>query len=478
MTAWHNRSGGGGPALLVAEVQKATGAWVDVAGDVLHATGGMTIQMAGRQTELSAGENAILQFTVNNDAGAYTPGYASAPVSLALGMPVRVRETVGRRSFRHYQGTLNQPEASFGGLPNKAGDVVSATAVDWLGGQEQGRTFISTLAEHILYHGGDELVAYWPMGESGTAAQFEAQGPTARPALVPEPIISNVAVSGGTFEFGTTDPLPADDLRRMTCQPTMDTSGSPAIATSGKQPRVEFLETPITVDAGEYLTLACWLRPTGQFDATYKVVLSGSGLFLELKRALNADSRPGAWKAHMYDGGVTWQITAYVQSVSFDDDMFVAVTVTPSPAMTMYAGTRTAAGAVTGTPTSSWTFNTIAFENFTGSGNHLQIYKGDANAWTYAKQVAQWQQGRDGMIGGLRWQRTDERILTLARYAGLSASQCALDRGVAYMPRALLAGKTFTTAAGEAVATEQGRLLVAGDGRLAMHSRLHTRYNL
>jgi hypothetical protein len=137
-------------------------------------------------------------------------------------------------------------------------------------------------------------------------------------------------------------------------------------------------------------------------------------------------------------------------------------------------------GSLSGSPPTSFSLKdaTSGLYGWQGGWGQLQIYIGDASDFTFSDYLAQIDHATNGLTGGLRWQRTDERIRQLLRYAGLADSQMNLDHGVAYMPRASLAGTTLQSQLDLAVATEQGRLFVAGDGTVQFHNRITTRYNL
>ncbi len=62
------------------------------------------------------------------------------------------------------------------------------------------------------------------------------------------------------------------------------------------------------------------------------------------------------------------------------------------------------------------------------------------------------------------------------QYAGISGAE--LDRGVAYMARAELAGKTFFDTVLETTETEQGRFFTGANSNIVFHNRTRTRYNL
>lgn len=458
MGVWHNHNGSGGPGLPVVEVQKATGAWVDITGDVLHPVGGLDITMAGRQTELAQMDNSTMTATVTNVAGLYTPGYAAASVNMYQGMPVKVKETVGRRTFHLFRGTLSQPEAVYGSHPNEA--VVSTSATDWLGGQEQGRTFVSTLAEHILYAAGSGLVGYWPLGAGGdpvVATSVEAFQPF------------NVTAS----EFGAVDGPRGDDLSVLSL---FDATGT------GADNRTDALRAAVDLEmtSADTLTIAFWVRAsfptseTAEFADLLKLSGDGNLLFgitLATNRWNVAPSGFGSWGDEAGTDGPT---------VNYDTWNLIALRFALSSTQEVWVNGKVSQVTIADVdpPPSSAAFTLLALgplSHFLGDVAHLQIY---TSGYTFAQHVAQYQHGSDELYGGLRWQRSDERIRTLANYAGLTDAEMDLDRGVAYLPRAELAGQTFSTAASAAVATERGRLLMSGDGQLTFHNRTRTRYNL
>lgn len=145
----------------------------------------------------------------------------------------------------------------------------------------------------------------------------------------------------------------------------------------------------------------------------------------------------------------------------------------------LWLGKKRFTGSLTGSPPASgYSFGSACSGAFwfQGSWGHLQLYVGAEADYTFTDYLAQIEHVTSALTGGYARQRTDERIRTVARYAGLTDAQLDLDRGVAYMTRAALAGRTFTDLRDEAVATEQGRCLTSGDGNLRFHSRSRTRY--
>src|SRR5262249_52095047 len=104
---------------------------------------------------------------------------------------------------------------------------------------------------------------------------------------------------------------------------------------------------------------------------------------------------------------------------------------------------------------------------------HVQVYLGPPTAWGRTQFLAQAAMA----FTGLERQRTDDRIRTLAHYAGIPDGELQLDVGVDYVQKASLAGLSPLAAMRSAVETERGGLFVNGGGQLIFHNRQRT-YNI
>lgn len=485
MGIWHNvttgAEQGGGPALASCLVTLASGSEVDIATSVLHEAGGLRIEGAGRQTELQPSEPANATVAVDNASGDHTPGRAAAAAPLNLGSQIRYRETIGRRTFDLFAGVLEQPVASLGMLPNGAGDLVQATAIDWIGQQRNARKFISNAAEWVLYHGGDTLVGYWPMVES--SKPFLPAVDTANAPPVSYDIFSSSEdpVSGdAAITAASTDMPLGEDASIPTIGGSLTSAGTPAYAyhlgVKYDSPR-----TPPTIGVGEVFTVVAWVRPT-LFPAVTQEIFHVD--LFEIPGGFN--SPLSLWKdpttRQLYLDAPLGALTGTVNASGMQTDHTypVAVRWGASPAVfevwidrTRYVGSLSGSGPTGGTLSS---VDSGAFSSQGGFG-HLQIYAGTPEAWTFDDYLAQIDHACNGRTGGLRWQRTDERLRQLLRYAGLTDAQMDLDPGVAYMPRASLARTALPDQISRVVATEQGRVFVGGDGRVRFHNRIRTRYN-
>lgn len=483
MAIWHNLEvgpeEGGGQALASCPVTLADGTTVDVAGDVLHDTGGLTIQAAGRQTELQYTQPGVMNLTVANDSGNYTPGRSAAATPLALGLPVRYRETIGRRTFDLFAGQLNQPEAALGGLPNAAGDTVTVTAIDWVGGQQGNpRTFISNLGEWIVYEGGEKLVGYWPMTEAAKPF-LPAVGQDAPTVAYNLFSSSNAPVTGDTYITPASTAMPlGEDARIPTVEGPLDSAGVPAHSYHAGV--LWPYRTGPLIGAGEVVTAVVWRAPVmfaGAIQELFHVELleEPTGDLVMLSLGKNAAGQ-------MYLESPIGSLTGTINASGMKPGVYpIAVRFGFSPAvLEVWIGRTRYTGSLSGSGPTSGRINSADSGAFATQGGfgHLQLYVGAPSDWTFADYLAQIDHAASGMTGGLRWQRTDERLRTLARYAGLTDAQLDYDRGVAYMQRASLAGSTWAAQAQLAVATEQGRLITAGDGTQRFDNRINARYNL
>lgn len=486
MSIWHNRLSGseeaGGPAYVSVTVQKATGAVLDIADDVMAEPGGVTVHAAGRQTELARTEPGGMDLTINNMSGDFTPGRAAAPVMLQQGMPVQVKETVGRRSFNHFDGTMAQPESLMNGLPNGAGDLVSVTAVDWPGAQQDNaRAFISNLGEFILDAGGDTLAEYWPMTE--TARPFLPVKSASSPAITsrvftsstePNDSDARIAAAAGAMPLGEDSRIP------VIGGPLLSTGGtafSYHLGVDWQAPDV--IATAPAIPSGQVCTTVAWCDPVefadnqGMLEVTLLDWPSGVASLLTAQKAV-----AGPVTLDAFGGAMTGSVTGASPNFGRPFPMAIRHGINPS-VFELWLGRKRFVGSLSGAPPAShkWVQVDSGAFNSQGSFGHIQLYIGPAEAFTFEDYLAQIDHAESPLTGGLRWQRTDERIATVSRYAGLSDSQLQLDRGTAYMPRASLAGKTWTQVAQEAVDTEQGRLLWR-DQHLEFHNRVTTKYNL
>lgn len=445
--------------------------WVDLSDRLLHVGHGLNVA-EGRQSELSDVEPAAFSVQLRNRDDALTPGNPSSPyVSWwKQGRRCRFREIVGWLGFDLFDGYLEIPENTV--RTQVPGDtdsdiLMTVTGLDLVGRHRNGRTFVSTLGEHIIYNGAPSLVAYWPMNE--------ADGPDVTPAIGAPWTVSEAnqlnhwsyAPPGpATITYGGQGIPAADDISSITFAPTTITTPLvdyvSSIMLTGVRP------TDLTLGVGQAITVVCWTRP-GELlagataftliECNYRsgLTFNAAGIFVNTSGNLVAYSNSSDW------GG-----TVVGPPAPINHPMPVAVRVGFSPpVMELWVRGEVYSDTMVVTTPNPATFNNLDIaDRYPGSVGHAQVYLGDPSAWTRDDFVAQYEMG----LYGLERQSTGERVATVADYAGIPASQRDIDPGESLMQAASLAGKTAAQAWDEARDTEQGRLF-AHAGRLVFHGR-------
>jgi len=440
------------------EIRNAAGDWVDVT--VYVRPNRVEVRSTrGRDTELDrTGVPGQLTMGLDNASGIFTPGLSTAPLQITLGMPVRVTDVIGYKSFRWFTGTFEMPDTveDLEGVDN----VIVVTAVDRKQLLDNGRTFISTLSEQVRYTGGSNLVAFWPLGEASTeVAAVGVQG--TEPPL---------AYSTSDFvSVGSGVGPPGDELR----VPVFVDAG---VATPNSPMASGTWETAnrINLTSTDTVTIAVWVRPDTAAAGITTVDLlkfSGTGdVFL----GLDYTAVLPVWNAGAVIGG--WGPIAGVAGPagSVGSWTLVALRFGLRDLQDLWVGTATASLSFGGGAPGSAFFNTLQLSPLThwsGLIGQVQIY---LNGYTYAQHLEQLRQG----FQGLAYQRTDERIATILRYASpTTAIPAALDEGATFMQQASLAGRKPGDLLDEAVATERGRLFVDPAGITRFHARTRA-YNL
>lgn len=447
--------------------------WVDLSNRILDV--GQELDIGeGRQTELADVDPAVFAVQLRNRDGWLTPGNPLSPyVSWWKGgRRCRFREMVGWLGFELFDGHLEIPENLVRTQEPGATDsdiVLTVAGVDMVGWHRDGRKMISTLGEHIVHNAGPALVAYWPMSET--------EGPDVYPSVGGPWTLrqTNRTIGSGNAPFATRPSItygaegiaPADDLGSVEFDPAF--AVDPLTEYDSTLMLVGDRSTPLTLDAGQVLTLVCWIRTTEAIPA------SGATIPIMLKNSANGDiaaqlhssGGTGRWDAFAANDS-DWAGTAEGPPITVDQPTPVAVRVGFDPNIIelwirgeVYTSTLT----VNSAAPASYDRMQLGL-TYPGAINHLQVYVGDPDDWTHDDFLAQAQMG----YLGLERQTTGERINTIADYAGVPASQRDIDPGASLMQRAQLAGKTAAQAWDEARDTEQGRLF-AHAGRLVFHDR-------
>lgn len=418
---------------------------------------------SGRQTELAQINPGQFSATLNNADNRFTAGYTGGPYGSGFktGMRVRLRETIGYRSFTHFDGNMLQPDLTI----QTAGidQVVALAATDRIGRLQNGRKFISTLAEYIVYNGGSTLKAYWPLDES-RAPFRDVVGGQPNWTVQAGASATLVGASPSYTPSGGTNP-PGDDARGILFVPSSAPFSTINQLAQYYQLSLNFStsQNPISVAAGTPMTIVCWVNLTPTWNAQHAIFsarlsnATNPAIFLRRNDTLVATVNTGEWESGVADlsgfsldsvgpydfGG---RVAIIGMQFTYNSPNAIAMWIDALQFGGTVAGTLSSPGALTGT---------ASIGPLAGSISHFQIYVG---AYTRANFLAQ----RDAGLSGLAGQYTGQRFRTIAQYAGVAAGDIMADPGTVRMQNIGLAGTDPLTVLQDAVTTEQGRLRVAG----------------
>jgi len=423
--------------------------------------------------EIIAGETArgsdpgnTLTFQLQNSDQRFTPGNVLSAQALKSGHKVRVTETIADQLIELFVGYIQFPEIEAWTESNATeprSQTITVTAVDQLARLARGRTFVSALAEHIVFNGGSDLKGYWPCSEP--AEPLAGIGPTA------DPLVLARNFTGTTGNRG-----------EVQCQSGLAPEGNESdgvrMVSHPEGPGHAFIQTflPSTflpaVAASDAIVVVFWwaFAPSmAANDATFHQILSFNGPTASL--SLERSTTTAQWT--LTATGLTGSIAG--GAVGGEALLPVGIYLKESTGvMELWTGsvrqTTTLAGAPAGAGTFLW--NGMGYQlDYDLSG--LQVYVGNNFTYTnYLEQINQAHAPLDQQLTGARI----NRILDYAGYPTGSAFR-DIDAGTAVMSPATLAGKNPKDAIDEAVETEQGSFYVAGGGRTTFADRLRL-YNI
>lgn len=432
--------------------------YVDFTSRVETANGPFSI-VTGDTAETSGAGNS-LSLQLNNADQALTPGNVLSPYYpyVKSARKCRVRETIGGVTYDLFTGYIQFPEIeawTSSSTTAPRDQTITITAVDRLTRLKQAPTFTSTLAEHIRYNGGSDLIGWWPL--LNRAQPFLAEGAAQADLTVTDPIsVFPASIAGPT----------GDDASYVRFVPVLR-DGIP-------YPQFD-APVSITVSSTETIAIAIWLNaelpdPAATLDLSQLA-------WLRKANSLNYIYFRNAYSSGVFDAtagssgspGVTFDTVTWPSALASSAWRLVTARLSlATGVIDFWCGADPPVTTTLSGPASSLTFDLLTIgQNYWGSMAHMQIYKG-VDAFNRTKHLAQHAMGYQG----LERQTTGERIRTVLQYGGVAASDLHnIDDGTSVMQRASLAGKTPADAAFEGSITEQGSLAVDGSGLITFADR-------
>lgn len=453
-------------------------AWVDIT-DFVRFTRVPAGASTGRSTEREVIGPGSMTLGIDNVGGEFTPGSSTASLELTLGMPIQLAEQIGYRLFPLWAGMLQLPETSesLEGVDN----IVVVTAVDGKELLDNGRTFVSTLAEHIMAT--PTLVNYYPLNEDRQPFRdIVGDGTPLAPTLdTSSVILSGVRAPSYTPMGGPA--APGDDLHGILFVPDQSTAGGFGFPSFASGYGIAG-GLPVTIDTAEKLTLVMWVSITDADDYQFILTcgMSDAGFtqdtLIQLQRQIyhtSAGADAGILHATLInqfggslDAGDAATVLPFRNTGGSVIPVGIQITYTPNTLKLWLGRDEFVSAAPTGTANSPQNLNSFQVGAFGGSLSHFQVHLGE---FTFDDFKAQYAMGLNGLEG----QRTDERVATILSYAGSPPAD--LDLGSTYMQATNLGGRKPGELIDEATTTEQGRFFFNGEGRAQFHSRVRV-YNV
>lgn len=418
------------------------------------------IEIVTGDTAETTGATGTLSLRLNNSDQALTPGNVVSPhyPYIKSARKCRVRETIAGTTYDLFTGYIEFPEieawtSSSATAPRD--QTITITAVDRLARLQRSPTFISTLAEHIAYHGRNTLIGHWPLLERAAPVDSLPSGQPLTQEIVnvavgfipSDPPQPKISYAGGAT-------APGDDAAMMNFQPSRDTSVPPV-----------FIDCPTltgavaySISAGQVMTTIAWvnLDAVNALGEILSVTASALGNWAKIMIDSTGSSLRGEVQSSAWSGAVDAPLPGYVRTVP------VALRFGFSPAvLEVWCGDTVTTGTMTVTSAVAKSYVKVLIGAIDGSVGYAQVHLGAEGDFTHDDYLAQYEVGTQGH----ERQLTGERIRTALQYGGVAASDLHnIDDGTAVMSRASLAGKTSADVAFEAAITEQGSLTVNGSG--------------
>ena len=435
----------------------------------------------GAGSERDDVQPSTLTALLDNQDHALTPGNPTSPYASWWGQRRKCRfvETILGVDYVRFTG-YTQPIDLVDWADVGVEQLVTLTAVDWLGRLDTAPAFTSTLGEHIRTTQAGDLVEWFPLwdpdAETATSYLTERIATRVAQGWADAPIPAEPAE---LIQPGMTGP-PGDDATYLRWAPVGDAGGLSLFADA-------YLSAPIAITAGltDTIALSAWVQlqdynmaPTSVEPQGYTVRIQAANPTVLL--ALGKDFISGST---FYNGASVYHpALGAVANLNADREyerhtwrLCTTRFTLSSGLLELYVGADVAVSTTVTPPAAPMVFDTLNM-GFAWAGGiaHVQVRVGPAaSTMTRAMHLAQYAHG----YRGLERQTVVERITTLAGYAGVPTADLTLDAAAATpMQRARLARVKPTTAMRAAATTESGRLFVTGAGKMRLRPRA-ARYN-
>ncbi|MFI2650209.1 hypothetical protein [Micromonospora fulviviridis] len=465
-----------------ADPDAAVPVWVNLTSRVrTTGSGQRAVQIRrGAGSERDDVQPSTLTAQLENTDHALTPGNPTSPYVSWWGQRRKCRlvETVLGVDYIRFTGYTNPLDLTDWAAPGVE-QFVNLTAVDWLGRLDTAPAFTGTLQEHIRTTGGP-LALHYPLSDpslpmlsantlSRLALSITTVGafppvPTADPGELLQPA-GQPGPPGDDQSYPRWLQSMSEDGTTFNGNLSLVSKGLGLQVTSGQSIAVTFwayLQSH-TVNPGitPPNSVALWLTST---DRAHQILVGGFG-------------SQDIWQAGAQAAGGPMVDALAGRSLERDAWRLVTARFTlPSGLIELWVGTDVQASAVVASPPASVSFDEvqIGYLLWKGSLAQVQVRVGPtASTMSYADHVAQHLHG----YRGLHRQTAAERVTTLAGYAGVPASDLAVDAAAATpMQAARLARVRPASGMRAAATTESGRLFVTGDGKIRLRARA-ARYN-
>jgi hypothetical protein len=454
--------------------------WTDVTDRIHYGAGGQPVNVViGRQDDQAVIKPTELGFALQNGDNRFTPRNPDSDLygKWEHGKRANIQETVDGAVFDLGTGFVSMPDMKV--VDPRSAQAVTVTAMDWMGKLEGAPAFEGTLTEFIRADQDTGLVEWFPLADPTlpmmsalTTAQLPLAVRTvgafpAAPGVDPHDLVAPARFAG---------PPGDEDAQYPEWFQSMSEDGTTFLGDARLVGPVD-----VTVSSGEVLAISFWaylrnhdLDPGISPPNSSAIELRSADLASQI--LIGGDGGTLHWEATVVAGGGSVAADAGRQ---LETDVWRLITVRvalPSGAVDLWIGSDLAATATIASPPSSMTFAELRVASFVwvGSLAQVQIRVAPAvSAFTRADHIAQHRHG----YRGLQRQTVGERIVTLARYAGVPDTEVDVPASASTpMQVAKLAGVNPAQALRAAADTGQDTLITSGDGKITVIPRAQ-RYN-